>query len=51
MNKFVVLKWGLLILIIAYIVSPWDLCPGPIDDIIIAIMGAIVERKLIIPRA
>lgn len=30
-----VLKGMLLILLIIYIVSPVDLCPGPVDDIIL----------------
>jgi len=30
-----ILKGMLLILLIIYIVSPVDLCPGPIDDIIL----------------
>lgn len=30
-----VLKGMLVILLIIYIVSPLDLCPGPVDDIIL----------------
>lgn len=30
-----VLKGMLLLLLIIYIVSPVDLCPGPVDDIIL----------------
>ena len=30
-----VLKGMLLVLLIIYIVSPVDLCPGPVDDIIL----------------
>lgn len=30
-----VLKGMLLILLIIYIISPIDLCPGPVDDIIL----------------
>lgn len=30
-----VLKGMLVILLIVYIVSPLDLCPGPVDDIIL----------------
>ena len=29
-----VLKGMLLVLLIIYVVSPLDLCPGPVDDII-----------------
>ncbi len=30
-----VLKGMLVILLVIYIVSPMDLCPGPVDDIIL----------------
>lgn len=30
-----VIKGMLLVLLIVYVVSPMDLCPGPIDDIIL----------------
>ena len=30
-----VLKGMLLVLLIIYVVSPVDLCPGPVDDIIL----------------
>lgn len=32
-------KGILAVLIIIYIASPIDLCPGPIDDVIIALAG------------
>lgn len=34
-----VLKGMLVILLIIYIVSPLDLCPGPVDDIILLLCG------------
>lgn len=34
-----VLKGMLIVLIIAYIVSPVDLCPGPIDDILLILFS------------
>lgn len=37
MNGFV--KGILIILLIVYIVSPLDLCVGPIDDIIASLLG------------
>ena len=40
------LKWVLLIAVILYVVSPIDFLPGPIDDIIVAIMGIAVSRKI-----
>ena len=36
----------LLVFMILYIVSPIDACPGPIDDIIVAVMGVAARRKL-----
>ena len=35
-----------LVAVILYIVSPIDLCPGPIDDIIIAVMGVATRKHL-----
>lgn len=34
-----VLKGMLIALIVVYIVSPVDLCPGPIDDIIVLLLS------------
>ena len=34
-----IVKGMLLALIIAYVVSPIDLCPGPVDDLILMAMG------------
>lgn len=33
-------------LIIMYIVSPVDLVPGPIDDIIVALAGLAIEKRI-----
>ena len=35
-----------LIFVILYVLSPIDGCPGPIDDLIVIIMGAAVRRNL-----
>lgn len=35
-----------LVFVILYFISPLDACPGPIDDIIVAIMGLAYRRKL-----
>lgn len=46
MNNFV--KVGLIIFIVAYIFSPIDFVPGPIDDIILAIASvtvAMIKKK------
>ena len=34
-----IVKGMLVVLMILYIVSPIDACPGPIDDIILGIVG------------
>ena len=40
------LKALVLVFMILYIVSPIDACPGPIDDIIVAVMGVATRKKL-----
>ncbi len=37
-------KGILIILMIMYIVSPVDACPGPIDDIIVLLIGLAASR-------
>lgn len=44
MNKWV--KLGLVIAIAAYVISPTDAIPGPIDDIIIMLLGVAANKKL-----
>ena len=39
-------KGMILVLLFFYIVCPIDLCPGPIDDLIILIAGIAAQRKL-----
>ena len=34
-----VAKGMILVLVILYIVSPIDVCPGPVDDIIVLLLG------------
>ena len=34
-----VMKGMILVLMVLYIVSPIDACPGPIDDIIVLVIG------------
>ena len=34
-----VMKGVILVLMVLYIVSPIDACPGPIDDIIVLVIG------------
>ena len=39
------LKTLVLVVVILYIVSPLDACPGPIDDIIVAILGIAARKR------
>ncbi len=39
-------RYLLLVVVFAYVLSPIDLCPGPIDDIIVAILGLSKCRQL-----
>jgi uncharacterized membrane protein YkvA (DUF1232 family) len=38
-------KGMLLVLMIVYIVSPIDACPGPIDDLIVLLLGLAVQKS------
>lgn len=40
-----VMKGMILVLIVLYIVSPVDACPGPIDDIIILLIGIAATKS------
>lgn len=40
-----VMKGMLIILILLYIISPVDLCPGPVDDIIVLLLGVSASKK------
>lgn len=44
MNKF--MKLALLIAIGAYVISPADAIPGPVDDLIIMLLGLAANKKL-----
>lgn len=35
----------ILVVVIIYIISPVDFVPGPIDDIIVAVLGVALTRK------
>lgn len=39
-----VIKGMILVLMIVYIVSPVDACPGPIDDIIVLLIGLAASK-------
>ena len=40
-----VVKGMILVLMILYIVSPVDACPGPIDDLIVLLIGVWLRQK------
>ncbi len=42
MNKAI--KIAVIVLTILYIVSPVDICPGPLDDVVVALFGLAVTR-------
>lgn len=33
-------------LIVMYVVSPLDACPGPLDDVIVMLLGMAARRRL-----
>ena len=41
-----VVKGMLLILVIVYMVSPVDACPGPVDDLIVMILGLAARKRI-----
>jgi uncharacterized membrane protein YkvA (DUF1232 family) len=41
-----VLKGMILALVIVYIVSPIDACPGPVDDLIVLILGVAARKSI-----
>ncbi len=38
-------KGMMLVLMILYIVSPIDACPGPIDDLIVLLIGMAAQKR------
>ena len=40
------LKSVILILVIVYMISPIDVCPGPVDDLIVLLMGLAAQKKM-----
>ena len=39
-----VMKGMILVLMIVYIISPIDACPGPIDDLIVLVIGLAAQK-------
>ncbi len=44
MNDF--MKGMILVLVILYVVSPIDVCPGPIDDLIVVLLGVAARKGI-----
>lgn len=40
------MKGMILILMILYIISPIDVCPGPIDDVLVLLMGLAARKSV-----
>ncbi len=41
-----VMKGMLIILVIIYVISPIDFVPGPVDDIIVILLGIASQKKI-----
>ena len=39
------MKGLVLVFVILYVISPIDICPGPIDDILLMVMAMGVQRR------
>lgn len=39
-------KWLLIIICVLYVLSPIDAVPGPVDDIIVMIVTALVDKRI-----
>jgi uncharacterized membrane protein YkvA (DUF1232 family) len=39
-------KGMLLVLVILYVLSPVDACPGPVDDIIVLLIGLAAQKRI-----
>lgn len=47
MGKYQYLFKGIVVVVIAaYIISPVDLVPGPVDDILLALITVAVDKKI-----
>lgn len=41
-----VMKGMLIVLVIIYVISPVDFVPGPVDDLIVILLGIAGQKKL-----
>ena len=39
-------KGMLIVLVILYVLSPLDFCPGPVDDIIVILLGLAAQKRI-----
>ena len=39
------MKGMLIVLVVLYVISPIDLCPGPVDDLIVVLLGMAANKK------
>ena len=46
MNDF--LKGVVFMAVVVYVVSPIDVAPGPVDDLLVALLGIAASKRLII---
>ena len=42
-----VIKGMLIMVIILYIVSPVDFCPGPVDDLMVLLLGLASQKRAV----
>ncbi len=40
------MKGMILVLLVLYVLSPIDICPGPIDDIIVVLLGLAAYKRV-----
>ena len=40
------LRLLIIVLVLLYIVSPVDAAPGPVDDVVVAVLGIAAHKKL-----
>ena len=45
MNDNKIMKWLVLAILVVYVVSPADLLPGPVDDVLAILMYLAANRK------
>ena len=41
-----IVKGMLILLVVLYVISPLDLCPGPVDDLIVILLGVAARKQI-----